>query len=119
MVAALGGDDKIPPAFSNYTFTDVGPAFVNKAEEDLKPYKSSMQFKLLDIEADPYTQGFVDGSHDVIIAANVLHATQKVDVTLQNTRKLLRPGGKLCLIEPTNPLLWFGLIFGNLPGWWL
>lgn len=99
-------------------FTDIGPSFVEKAEEEFAPYKGYMEFKLLDVEHDPVSQGFAAASHDLIIAANVLHATKSIDETLQNTRKLLKPGGKLCLIEPTNRLLWIGLIFGSLPGWW-
>lgn len=58
LLSALGGGDGVPASFGNYTFTDVGPGFVSKAEDDMQAYKSSMSFKLLDIEKDPLTQGF-------------------------------------------------------------
>ena len=77
-----------------------------------------MSFRVLDIEQDPSSQGFEEGKHDIVIATSVLHATQFMDQTLANTRKLLKPGGTLCLVEPTNPLMWVGLIFGCLSGWW-
>jgi ubiquinone/menaquinone biosynthesis C-methylase UbiE len=118
VVSALSAEEGAPHSFSNYTFTDIGSAFCQKAEEDFAQYKSSMTFKVLDIEQDPSTQGFVEGSYDVIIATSVLHATQYMNETLKNTKKLLKPGGKLCLIEPTNPMMWIGLIFGCLSGWW-
>lgn len=62
-------------------------------------------------------QGF--GEVDVIIAANVLHATKNIHRTLANARKLLRPGGKLVVLDMAHKLLSVSLIFGNLAGWWL
>jgi SAM-dependent methyltransferase len=118
VVTALCGHDGAPPSFSHYTFTDIGPAFCEKAEEAFSKWKSSMSFRVLDIEKDPSSQGFEEGTHDIVIATSVLHATQFMDKTLANTKKLLKPGGKLCLVEPTNPLMWVGLIFGCLSGWW-
>jgi SAM-dependent methyltransferase len=118
VVSALVGRDGIPHSFSHYTFTDIGSTFCGKAEEEFAQYKSCMSFKILDIEQDPRNQGFEEGKYDVVIASSVLHATKFIDQTLANTKTLLKPGGKLCLIEPTNPLMWTGLIFGCLPGWW-
>jgi NADPH:quinone reductase-like Zn-dependent oxidoreductase len=37
---------------------------------------------------------------------------------MTHARKLLRPGGKLILLEMTNRLLAASVIFGTLPGWW-
>ena len=36
---------------------------------------------------------------DVVLAANVLHATQSVHTSLQHALSLLRPGGVLVLLE--------------------
>jgi hypothetical protein len=59
------------------------------------------------------------GTYDLIIAANVLHATPRISETLRNVRRLLSPTGRLLLQElcPANPLI--GYIMGTLPGWWI
>ena len=59
-------------------------------------------------------QGFGGGSFDLVVAANVLHATPDMGVTLANTRFLLAPGGVALLLERTRPTLWVDIIFGLL-----
>lgn len=79
-----------------------------------------MAFKVLDVEKDPSSQGFTPHSYDVIIAANVLHATRNLEHTLRNIRSLLRPGGYLLLFEVTNTQSLRILVsFGGLSGLWL
>lgn len=77
-----------------------------------------MEWRVLDIEADPVEQGFALGAFDIIIAANVLHATRDLGTTLGHVGALLRPGGLLLGIE-TQRQRFLDLIFGTLPGWWL
>ncbi|KAK6826221.1 Hybrid NRPS/PKS enzyme [Apiospora arundinis] len=106
--------------FASYTFTDISSGFFEKAADVFSSYSNKMSFKVLDIEKDIIDQGFAEGSFDVIIASLVLHATRNLDRTLQNVRKLLKPGGYLLLLEITeNEQMRFGLLFGGLPGWWL
>jgi ubiquinone/menaquinone biosynthesis C-methylase UbiE/malonyl CoA-acyl carrier protein transacylase len=73
----------------------------------------------LNIEKDPSTQGLEEQQFDVIVAANVLHATPNLQKTLKNCHKLLKPNGKLVLGEITERCLYAGFIMGSLPGWWL
>jgi ubiquinone/menaquinone biosynthesis C-methylase UbiE len=61
-------------------------------------------YKKLDVEQDISEQGFVEHSYDVIVASNVLHATQSLEATLKNTRRLLKPGGSLIILEITSVL---------------
>ncbi len=80
-----------------------------------------MVFKVCDAERDPLAQGFTEGSYDVIIAYMVIHATAKLDETMRNLRRLLKPGGFLLVGEggSDGPLqAGAGFIFGPLPGWW-
>ena len=56
---------------------------------------------------------------DVIVAANVLHATAQLRTTMEHTRKLLRPGGFLVMMEVTGDMARLSFIMGGLPGWWL
>ncbi|KAI0857200.1 polyketide synthase [Xylaria cubensis] len=106
--------------FLEYCFTDISPAFFEVARDLFSDHTTRMSCKVLNIEKSIEEQGFEVGQYDIIIAANVLHATQNIEVTLRNTRQLLKPGGKLLLYECTNPTaLNVNLVFGTLPGWWL
>ncbi|KAJ8117262.1 hypothetical protein ONZ43_g4250 [Nemania bipapillata] len=106
--------------YMDYTFTDISPAFFEVARNIFREHSTRMTYKVLNIEKSVGDQGFELGQYDVIIAANVLHATQNIEITLRNTRQLLKPGGKLLLYECTNPTaLNVNLVFGTLPGWWL
>ncbi|KAI0201376.1 polyketide synthase [Astrocystis sublimbata] len=106
--------------FKEYCFTDISPAFFEVARGLFGDHLSRMSYKVLNIEKDITEQGFEPAQYDVVIAANVLHATRNMKVTLRNTRQLLKPGGKLILYECTNPnALNVNLVFGTLPGWWL
>ena len=81
-----------------------------------------MIFKTCDAEHDPVEQGYTEGTYDVIIACQVLHATAKLDTTIRNLRKLLKPGGYLLIGEGSSEGMvqyGAGFIFGTLPGWWL
>lgn len=107
------------PRLQRYDFTDVSSGFFEKAEELLEPWSGLINFQKLNIEMDPQAQGFQKSSYDMILASHVLHATSRMDETMQNVRSLLRPGGRLLLVEITRPRLHTSLLFGTLPGWWL
>ena len=117
-VSSLGGQLNIPQ-LSQYTFTDISAGFFGKAKELLRPWLEVVEFQKLDIEKPVIEQGFEDGGYDVVIACNVLHATRSISNTIRNVRKLLKPDGKLCVIEATQSSAYTNLVFGTLPGWWL
>ena len=75
-------------------------------------------YRPLDIEQSPEKQGFLSGSYDLIVASQALHATKSLAKTMANVRSLLRPGGKLLMVETTQDALDVQIIFGTLPGWW-
>ena len=108
---------QLNPKQTEYVFTDIGALFTTKAEEKFKDY-SFIRYQTLDIEVDPKNQGFKPHQYDVIIAANVLHATETLSQTLKHIRQLLAPGGLLVLWEATSRQRWLDLIFGLLEGWW-
>ncbi|KAJ5338978.1 hypothetical protein N7452_005706 [Penicillium brevicompactum] len=112
------GDDT-SSILGHYTFTDVSPAFLEGAKAKFAGYSSLMDYKKLDIESDPFDQGFTGGSYDLIVSSFCLHATKDLAKTMSHVRKLLKPGGTLLLIEATADSLPSQLIFGTLPGWWL
>ncbi|KPM44244.1 Polyketide synthase-nonribosomal peptide synthetase [Neonectria ditissima] len=112
--------NSINNAYDSYTYTDISSGFFPNAAEKFSDFANKMAFKILDVEKDPTTQGFAAESYDVIIAANVLHATRSLETTLRNVRSLLKPGGFLVLMEVTGmQSVRVTFILGGLPGWWL
>ncbi|KAH8711877.1 hypothetical protein GQ44DRAFT_689781 [Phaeosphaeriaceae sp. PMI808] len=116
----LGGCDGLHkhPRLKSYTYTDISSYFFQRAAKKFEDFASFMHFKKLDIEVDPEIQEFKAASYNVIVAANVLHATSDIHQTMAHVRKLLKTGGTLILLEMTNRLLAASVIFGTLPGWW-
>lgn len=104
---------------ASYDFTDISSGFFEEAQKVLAEYSDIMRYKRLDVEQDPAGQGFEEGSYDVVVACQVLHATKNMEHTLSNVRRLLKPGGRLCLMETTKDALDLLFAFGLLPGWWL
>ncbi|KAL8824682.1 MAG: hypothetical protein Q9191_004887 [Dirinaria sp. TL-2023a] len=115
---SLGGDSGASPQFFHYDFTDVSAGFFEQARERFAAWGDRISYKTLDIEHEPCAQGFKENSYDLIIACQVLHATHSMKASMTHVRKLLKPGGKLILVETTNDVLDIQLVFGTLPGWW-
>ncbi|OQD60396.1 hypothetical protein PENPOL_c024G00628 [Penicillium polonicum] len=107
-------------SFASYTYTDILDSQFDDARERFSDYQTRMAFKVLDIEKDIGEQNYEEGCFDLVIAPLALYATRKLEVTLTNVRRLLKPGGYLVMLELTNSdVMRFGLILGALPGWWL
>ncbi len=100
-----------------YLFTDVSAHFLTRAKARFAdvPFIS---YQLLDVEKDPEAQGLRLHDFDVVLAANVIHATADLRRTLTRVKKLLAPGGMLILCEGIEPRGWMDMIFGMLDGWW-
>ncbi|MGH8573041.1 MAG: methyltransferase, partial [Gammaproteobacteria bacterium] len=109
--------DELPAERTDYVFTDISPLFVHRAAEKFSAYPF-LRFSVLDIEEPPVGHGFEPGGYDLVVAANVLHATRDLRRSLHHVRELLAPGGLLVLLEGTAPLRFIDLIFGLTEGWW-
>ncbi|MEZ4619269.1 MAG: SDR family NAD(P)-dependent oxidoreductase [Caldilineaceae bacterium] len=107
----------LPEERTEYLFTDIGTAFLTKAQETFGDYPF-MHYQLLDIEQPLADQGVALQQADIVIAANVLHATQDLNQSLTHVRQLLKPGGVLLLLENTRPTRFADLTFGLTDGWW-
>ncbi len=107
----------LPADRTEYVFTDVSALFTERAEQKFQAYPF-LRYALLDIERDVTEQGFAARQFDIIIAANVLHATSSLRATLAQVAALLAPGGVTVLLEMTAPQRWADLIFGLMDGWW-
>lgn len=122
--AGTGGTTKavlsaLGDQYTSYTYTDISAGFFEEAKAKFSQHASRMTFKTLNIEKDPAEQGFEQGSFDLVVSSNCLHATKTLHETLSNARRLLRPGGYLMLLEITKDHLPIQLIMSTLPGWFL
>ncbi|TYB57637.1 acyltransferase domain-containing protein [Nonomuraea sp. PA05] len=103
----------LPPERTRYTFTDLSPAFLTSAAARFKSF-DFVDYRVLDLEEDCAE---LEAGFDVVIAANVAHATTDLEATLGRITRLLADDGFLLLGEtldagPTT------MIFGLLDGWW-
>jgi acyl transferase domain-containing protein/acyl carrier protein/2-polyprenyl-3-methyl-5-hydroxy-6-metoxy-1,4-benzoquinol methylase len=103
---------------AEYCFTDVSRSMLNEARVRFEGFSAVRRFAVLDIEKPTDVQKFNDGGFDIVLAANVLHATADLRATLKHVRQLLTPGGLLVLLETTAPRRWLDLVFGLTEGWW-
>ncbi|WP_428243753.1 beta-ketoacyl synthase N-terminal-like domain-containing protein [Gynuella sp.] len=102
-----------------YTYTDISHGFIQHGEREFGNNRPFMKFKVLNVENSPPAQGFDAHDYDIVFASNVLHATQDINNTLQQIKKLLHKNGMLVVIELTQVMDFFTLIFGLTTGWWL
>ena len=107
----------LPADRTEYVFTDVSNSFLIAAARKFSSYPF-VRYRLLDLEKEPGAQGFADDRFDIVIAANVLHATADLTRTVRHVKELLAPQGLLVLVEGTGPQQWLDLIFGMIEGWW-
>ncbi len=109
--------DILPKDRTQYSFTDISPAFFVKAKDEFRDY-DFIEYRILDIEREIVSQGFSENGFDIVISSNVIHATKDLKVTSDNILKLLAPGGLLILNEVTEKRNWIDLTFGMTEGWW-
>ncbi|KAI1467861.1 uncharacterized protein F4812DRAFT_471220 [Daldinia caldariorum] len=113
---ALTGPNGIK-RYREYVFTDVSTGFFAAAQGFMAGFRD-ITYSILDVSTDPATQGY-QPLYDVVLASQVLHATANIFETLKNCRKLLKPGGKLVLLESTKTdSVAIGLFTGVLTGFW-
>ncbi len=108
---------KLPRGRCEYLFTDVSSLFINHARERFREHRF-IQYGALDIERDPALSGLAPHQFDIVLAANVLHATPDLKRSLAHARQLLAPGGWLILLEGTGRERILDLVFGLTAGWW-
>ena len=102
--------------YANYTFTDVTTSFLSAVENEFTVC-NGLSYKNLDMEEDPQSQRY-EPTCDLIIASQILRATSHSSQTLQNARKLLKPGAKMVLLELTRTVLGTSLCLCTFPDYW-
>lgn len=106
----------LPQDRTEYTYTDLSDLFVSQAEAKYAAYPF-MHYARLNIDEDPQAQGFDAGGYDLVIAANVVHATPVLSRTLDHIKTLLAANGLFLLLE-VHGCRGLDLTFGFLKQWW-
>jgi acyl transferase domain-containing protein/SAM-dependent methyltransferase len=106
----------LPADRTTYLYTDLSDFFFEQAARQFSEYPF-LRCRHLDIEQSPQVQGLGRHEFDLIVAANVLHATKDLRETLDHVLSLLRPGGMLLLYEVTDPPSWFDVSIALIEGW--
>ncbi len=101
-----------------YVFTDVGPSFLVAGRRRFADHWIGFETRLLDISQPGAPQGVPDGSIDIVLAANVIHATPRIAASLGHIGRMLRPDGLLALKEATSAHDFNTLTFGLTAEWW-
>ncbi len=107
----------IEQGLHSYTFSDISPAFFPAARQKLAAFPE-VEFKIFDLEKSGASQEFEEGSFDIILGTNVIHAVTDVRDALRNIHEMLAPGGSLMFVDVATPHLWLNAVFGLTPGWW-
>ena len=98
-----------------YTFTDISSMLVKEAKKKFSQY-SWMDYQPLNLEKD--ISASLQGTYDIVIGTNVVHATSNIVTSTSRMRSLLRKGGFIVLSEVTRIVDWYDLVYGLLDGWW-
>ena len=115
IMQALGGTKDDVPRFERYTYTEVGNNDSDHIKERFAYLSELINYKKLDIAVDPLKQGYEAASYDVIVADHVLCSGESITATLKRLCKLLKPGGRVILIEMTRLRMSNTVLFGTLP----
>lgn len=102
-----------------YCYTDMSKAFLAHAQRAYGSENPYLNCRILNAELPYREQGLECGAYDLVIAANVLHATANIRRTLRNCKAALKQNGLLLLNEITSNTVFAHVTFGLLDGWWL
>ncbi|WP_044283307.1 SDR family NAD(P)-dependent oxidoreductase [Candidatus Endolissoclinum faulkneri] len=102
---------------SCYRFTDLSLGFCRVADTRFGPGRPWFKTGLLDISREP--EKSLCGVFNVVVGANVIHATPSIADSLSHAKKLLTAGGTLVLYEMMALHDFVTVTFGLLDGWWV
>jgi SAM-dependent methyltransferase len=89
------------------TATDAFPEVLHRAK---RRNAEHVKFLLYDAEGDPHQAG-IGGDFDAVCGVDILHHIERPILALSNWMRLVRPGGRLVILEsnPKNPVLFLRL----------
>ncbi len=107
----------LPADQTEYTFTDISPKFLNEAKQKFSNY-AFVEYRLFDLGQPPSAQDIEQHGYDLIVAANVIHATPDKQQALHHIADCLAQDGLLIFLEFTSRYIAYDTIFGLFEAWW-
>ena len=98
-----------------YTYTDVSSMLVKEAKKKFAKHQW-MDFQSLNLEKDPPAS--LQGTYDIVIGTNVVHATSNIVSSTKRMKSLLRKGGFIVKSEVTRIVYWYDLVYVLIDVWW-
>nr|WP_055504505.1 type I polyketide synthase [Nonomuraea pusilla] len=92
----------LPADRARYVFTDVAEAALARARRRFAAF-DFVDYRVLDLDADPLEQSQWACGFDLVIATHVLHLARDPEAALRRLSGLLVPGGRLLAVEPHRP----------------
>lgn len=89
---------EIEDAFRSYTLALPSEDTIRLARNQIR--HGRVEFKTLDIQSDVLAQGFPAQSYGIIVASQLGHTANALELALRTLRQLLKPGGYLLLPQP-------------------
>ncbi|MFF2813785.1 zinc-binding dehydrogenase [Streptomyces sp. NPDC058000] len=106
----------LPAERTPYTCTATSAAGCARAEHRFSAY-DFIDYRTLDLGAEPVSQGLPRHGFDLIVAGDALHTTVDLAEALRHVHTLLAPGGLLLATEPhLTPRL--GFLAGGTESFW-
>ncbi|MDE6289970.1 MAG: bifunctional demethylmenaquinone methyltransferase/2-methoxy-6-polyprenyl-1,4-benzoquinol methylase UbiE [Muribaculaceae bacterium] len=93
---------------ADITGLDLSPGMLRIAERRLKEMGTAAQKHITFIEGDSLKMPFADGIFDMVTVAYGVRNFERLEDGYREMRRVLKPGGVLCVIElsePANPLI--------------
>lgn len=115
ILSSIGNIRHSPLRDVDYVFATSDTAALSKAEEHLQAWKDRIKLTQLDLLKSIGEQDISGGSFDVIIISDLLMPTQDPRAILEKLRSILKPGGKLCLVQTADPCLEIAITLRCLP----
>ncbi len=111
---------KLKPYGDNitYTFTDISHGFLIEAEKRFQQEYPFLETKIFDITKPIAIQNIPIGNYDMVIGANVIHATPNIAETLKFIKPVIKKNGLLIINELSSLEIFTTLTFGLLNDWW-
>ena len=73
-----------------YIYTDISKSFLIYAEDKYKDVAPYLETVLFNIENSPVNQGIGFGTCDMVIGANVVHATKDIKTSISHIKSVLK-----------------------------
>lgn len=101
-----------------YYYTDVSKSFLDYGKEHYGKDRDYLKYEIWNIENEEINKNIKEGSFNIVIASNVIHATHNIYNTVSNIKKVLINGGIIIFNEGRDKSSIMTLTFGLLDGWY-